>query len=338
MRDHFQKLFGPLNATVLRLKGRSRVGGNPLTAVYLGNRTNLAFVTRYFFASAETHCVREGLRQSALRGAAREVEEDVDLVITEQPPVWAWLRPPPSDFTVPAWIRQELPLEKADDRTGRLFPTALEKEVRRLQGQHNYSLSVSWATDHLHGFYHDFYLPYIRARFGESAVIVPEADFVNASRGSRIARLYSGTQWVAGMLIKRHGAKLRLGWFGCLEGRVFQGASEVLDALCIRHEFEKGVRIVVMGNSRPCLSDGVVRYKGRFGARIRATRFPQSIIGFSVRRWTDSLCECLRQHPLVSIGNGVASVVRVSDRTENPRLSFEPIEPPHFPVSAKRAP
>lgn len=325
MREHVRKLFGPLSARLLRLTGESRCGG-PLTGLYLGNCANLAFLTRYFFATVDEHPVCGDLNQAGLRTAARTIEDDVDLVLTEQPPFWAWFRPAPSDVTLPAWIRQELRLPEPENEQCPLFPTALEKEVRRLQAHHDYTLRLSAADEHLGRFYHKFYLPYIRARFRDSAVVVPEADFLKTARGSRIARLYSGSQWVAGMLIRRQGAKLRLGWFGCVDGKLFQGASEVLDALCIRNEFEEGVRAVVMGNSRPCLSDGVVRYKGRFGARITATRFPQITIGISVRRWTGPLRDCLRQHPLISTQNGIPSIVRIDDSNERPRLWLEPID------------
>jgi hypothetical protein len=112
--------------------------------------------------------------------------------------------------------------------------------------------------------------------------------------------LAAGGEWVAGMLFRLAGGTLELGWFGSRTHPVRGGASEVLDAWVIGHAAERGARRAVLGHSRPSLADGVVRYKARFGAEIRATRFPQRTIGIGVLRPSRDLTQALNAARFVS--------------------------------------
>ena len=90
------------------------------------------------------------------------------------------------------------------------------------------------------------------------------------------------------------------------------GASEVLDVRVIEHAAGMGVRRAVLGHSRPSLADGVVRYKARFGAVIRATRFPQRVIGIEARRPTSEVAQALNAARFISI-SGSRPEMRVLD-------------------------
>jgi len=109
---------------------------------------------------------------------------------------------------------------------------------------------------------------------------------------------------VAGMLFRLEGATLALGWFGSRAAPAPGGASEVLDAWVIGHAAGRGARRAVLGHSRPSLADGVVRYKSRFGAEIRATRFPQRTIGIGVRRPTPAVAGALNAARFISFAGG----------------------------------
>jgi hypothetical protein len=108
-----------------------------------------------------------------------------------------------------------------------------------------------------------------------------------------LAKLCSGSEWVAGLLFRIAAGTLSLGWFGSRTTPPPAGASEALDAWVIGHAAALGARRAVLGHSRPSLADGVVRYKARFGAVIRATRFPQRVVAIDVRRPTPAVAQAL---------------------------------------------
>ena len=241
-----------------------------------------------------------------LRGAAfRRMCSDADLVAAEVPRAWQVCLPTGAQLRMPAWVSQELLAAGASPVT---LPAPMLKEVRRQTRRNAYELRFSTDVRDVRRFYATLYRPYVTARFGSGAVLVDETQFLAVSRGMTLAMLMAAGEWVAGMLLQQRGETLHLGWFGSTTVPPRAGASEVLDAGSIAWGAAKGVRRVVMGHSRPSLADGVVRYKSRFGASVRPTRFPQRTVGLWVQRWSPALVARLNAAAFVSFRDGLTCV------------------------------
>ncbi len=241
-----------------------------------------------------------------LRGAAfRRMCSDADLVAAEVPRAWQVCLPTGAQLRMPAWVSQELLAAGASPVT---LPAPMLKEVRRQTRRNAYELRFSTDVRDVRRFYATLYRPYVTARFGSGAVLVDETQFLAVSRGMTLAMLMAAGEWVAGMLLQQRGETLHLGWFGSTTVPPRAGASEVLDAGSIAWGVAKGVRRVVMGHSRPSLADGVVRYKSRFGASVRPTRFPQRTVGLWVQRWSPALVARLNAAAFVSFRDGLTCV------------------------------
>jgi len=308
MLDDLRRLFLPTAAHVVALQGTARYGGEPLRALYAGAGNHLEFLRSLFFDQCEHR--QTDRRASLLRHASAFTAQAsaVDLCLLERPPLWARLLPARGAITLPAWVRQELALPRLMPESGRLLPRLLEKEVRRHMRQQRYSVDFVSQPDALREFHRRYYRPYIESRFGAGAIVVPEPLFLRKGTGQVLARLHADGTWIAGLLLKQRGSTLRFGWFGQDRDPPPPGASETLDAACIRYAHEKGVRTVVMGNTRPCLADGVLRYKAKFGAHITATRFPQDELVIEVRRATPGVMQALDRQPLIGLRSGVPQV------------------------------
>ena len=308
MLDDFRRLVLPTAANIVELQGTARYGGEPLRALYAGAGTNLEFLRSLFFDQCEQR--QSGRRASLLRyGSALAAQaSSADLWLIERPPLWAKLLPANGAITLPAWIRQQLRLPRLMPESGRLLPRLLEKEVRRHIRQQGYSVDFVSQPDALREFYRRYYRPYIESRFGAGAIVVPEPLFLRQGAGQVLARLHADGVWIAGLLLKQHRSTMRLGWFGQDRNPPPPGASETLDGACIRYAHEKGVRTLIMGNTRPCLADGVLRYKAKFGAEITATRFPQIELAIDVRRATPGVMQALEQQPLIGLRTGIPQV------------------------------
>ena len=161
-------------------------------------------------------------------------------------------------------------------------------------------------------FYRELYRPYVLARFGGGAIVVAEEEFVRTARGWTLARLHEGGRWAAGLLLERSGAVLRLRWFGASCSPPPDGASEVLDVACIRRAHAEGARTVLLGHSRPSLADGVLRYKQKLGARVRAVRYPQPRLGISVDRGQRAMFERLNRRRLITVHGERVRVLEAS--------------------------
>lgn len=305
MLEDLGRLLLPTAADILELRGPARFTGEPLRALYAGSGANLDFLRSFFFEQCEQQ-PSDG-RASLWRSASKLAPQSagVDLWLTERPALWAKLLPSAGAIAVPAWVRQQIRLPRQMPESGRLLPRMLEKEIRRHTRQQNYSVDFVSQPEVIGEFYRRYYRPYIEARFGTGAIIVPEPLFLRLSAGQVLARLHADGAWIAGLLLKARGSEIRFGWFGLDRNPPPPGASETLDGACIRYAHEKGVRTVVMGNTRPCLADGVLRYKAKFGAQITATRFPQTELAVVVRRATPGITQALERQPLIGLRAGI---------------------------------
>jgi hypothetical protein len=238
----------------------------------------------------------------ALRGRAfRAACRDADLVAAEVPPLWRPCLPAGTQVRFHAWVSQEIRASEAADIA---LPPALRKEIQRHTRRERYAVSHSADARDVLRFYEGFYRPYVVARYGAGAVLVDEARFLDVARGMNLAMLHAGGEWVAGILFGLRGSTLRLGWFGSASATPRSGASEVLDAAVIDHAVSRGARRVVLGHSRPSLADGVVRYKARFGAVLRPTRFPQHVIGLAPRCVSPAMAAAMQRARFVTFDGG----------------------------------
>jgi hypothetical protein len=295
-------LATPIALPVERLEGRLHGSNVPIAMAFAGAPVTADFVAGSLFAVERRIPIGRINNALGLRGVAFDkLCSGADLVAAEVPPLWRLCLPVGMRLRMPAWVSQEI--HGAGD-SPIVLPPELRKEVTRHSRREGYELAFSNAPADIRRFYAELYRPYVKARFQAGAVLVDENHFLEVSRGMTLAILRADRGWAAGMLFRQRGMTLQLGWFGSISAPPPAGASEVLDAGVIEHAAALGVRRVVMGHSRPSLADGVLRYKSRFGAAVRPTRFPQRIIGLRMLQRSPALVASLNRARFVMFRNG----------------------------------
>jgi hypothetical protein len=311
---HFRLLAGAGPPFVANFVGQVAASGSVIRARYVGSGDNRDFLLRLVMDEPR-ECARYALPSYAhvAKAVGREAtiaSERIDVVLTDLPPFWQMLTPQRAQYRFPAWVRQELALPPRGSEW--VLPRAVEREAARLARRYEYTLD--FVTDEIsqRRFFHDLYRPYVLQRFGSGAIVVTERDFLARARSCTLARLHEKGRWTAGLLLERRGTTLRFGWFGALGDPPPPGASDVLDVGCIRRAHSDGVRRVLLGHSRPSLTDGVVRYKQKLGASLCAVRYPQAHLGITVDGGQRSVFDRLNGRQLVAIRHGRPSILQAS--------------------------
>jgi hypothetical protein len=281
----------PLALPLERIAGRLLGSGAPVTVIHAGTPATADFIAGALFEVDRRSGAGQLKNPLQLRSAAfRAICADADLAVMELPPLWRFCLPAGTRLRMPAWISQEI---QAAPGAPLVLPPELRKEAMRHCRREGYEVEFMSAAADIRRFYDELYRPYVTARFGDGAVLVDEQRFLDVARDMTLAILCAGSERIAGILFRRQGTTLHLGWFGSATVPPRAGASEALDVSVIERAATQGIRRVVMGHSRPRMTDGVVRYKGRFGAIIRPTRFPQRVIGLQVLRSSPALTASL---------------------------------------------
>lgn len=303
-------LATPFALPVERLEGFLHRSNEPVAMVFAGAAPTADFVASSLFAIERRTAIGRLSTPLELRGTAFGSQcANAQLLAAEVPPLWRFSLPANMQLRMPAWVSQQI---GGDEGFPIELPAELLKEVMRHSRREGYEVELSTEAADIGRFYADLYRPYVKARFGDGAVLVDQDRFLDVSRGMTLAMLRANREWVAGMLFRQRGKALHLGWFGSPTVPPRAGASEVLDVRVIERAAALGVQRVVMGHSRPSLADGVLRYKSRFGATVRPTRFPQRIVGLQILKSSPALVASVNAARFLRFHRGQAEAYETS--------------------------
>jgi hypothetical protein len=315
------QLIGPARVRIYRLEGACRGSAQPLLALYAGNEANRHFLQTILFEHATATLQAELPNPIGLPRYVRQAAASTDVVVTDLPPAWSLLAGA-AQIRIPAWVRQQISLSA----NGPLLSAKIERQTKRL-ARLGYTVEFTDAVPDGEVFYEQLYAPYIAARFGAGAYVVPRERFLRRLAGNTLAKLCDDGRWIAGTLLYQERDSLRLGWFGCRSCPPPRGASLILDTECIRHARSRGASRVVLGSSRPSLTDGATSYKTRLGAGIVSTRLPSQALSICVRTWTDALARCLNDRALVRVRGRAPAVYRVACDARKQVVTLETLPP-----------
>ena len=204
--------------------------------------------------------------------AARRAPRDVDLQLWQLP--WPLSRRTidaaivPS--AVPLWLDTARPLEAIVTGTprGRSSRRDDARRVRRL----GLTARLATTATECERFRRDLYEPYTSHRFGALFSSIPAHTFRHAWRSGWLLLLEDAGRTVAGALLERWRRDVRILAFGvAVDGPIPTG---LLFEACYYHSirFATETRLprLSLGTTRPVLSDGVLRYKRKWGASVGA--------------------------------------------------------------------
>lgn len=292
------------------LSGPERWSGEPLRVLYTGHGENLAFLRRTLFRKIES----EQTLPSAWIGSPWALPAvDVDLQCTERPLPWFLLPPPAGHEALLCWIKQSIPIPEGREalfqQVRRKTRMEAERQIRRRQ----LHLRLQEARDIATPFYHELYRPYVATRFGEAGVAVSEPVFQSYCETHQALTVSEGHTLLGALLMQAQGAVMIDGWTGVrcnAEGAPEAGISEALDYGSLIVAFQAGCQWLDMGTSRALLSDGVLRYKQRWGARIHCGVVPKGEWTLRVLRPTAAVMAQLEQSGFLARRQGQLQVVR----------------------------
>ncbi len=195
------------------------------------------------------------------------LDGDADMVVYESSRFRPWTPHAPVAFTVPCWIQMELAVpERLEALTA---DRGFRSRIPRAQ-KAGFLYHFTQAADDFEYFYEAMYLPFVRERHANLALVMPYADLLRWFRRGGLLLVTRGDQRLAGSVCYTAGDTCHLMEQGVLgaDPHIWQqGINAFLfwASTCWAHE--QGARIINMGGTRPLRSDGSLNKKQRWGAR-----------------------------------------------------------------------
>jgi hypothetical protein len=254
--------FAEREVPLLRLEGVTRTG-RPGAVLVAGEEPWVNYLPSLFFATVDHREPLGPVPVWRLQQRLERLRSSVDLTVVRINRFSGSLFVRGAWLTIPAWINAVLPLATDPDRASHSLKTDL-RMVRRGA----FEVEVTHADSDLGFFYESMYVPFMRCRHPENAFIRELSWLRQRCASGGILWILQAGQRIAGILFERRGGALRLWAEGLLRGDPMLLKMGVVAALyerVIAYARRQGYSYIDFGAVRPCLGDGLLRYKRKWG-------------------------------------------------------------------------
>jgi len=287
-----------------RLEGLGRGDAGRLVCLVATDDLSARYWKTTLFAAEPDERVLATIPAARIPQMAARLAPDADLSLWQMSwPICALVRGARVPSWLPLWLATDRALDAviSGERSGR---AARKNDIRRVQ---RLGLAVRITTDPVDydAFRRRLYEPYVQRRFGDLRVALPPHAFHHARRHGCLLLLEHAGRPVGGAVIERWGNDPRVLVFG-VDPDASLPAGAILEACyyhAVRFAVERRFPRLSLGTCRPVLTDGVLRYKRKWGAAVGA---PSTWDAFLLRyRNTAGVRATLTEVPLVlELGDG----------------------------------
>jgi hypothetical protein len=241
---------------------------------------------------------------------------DVDMVMARVDKLSTRVLFPAGYLRVPEWIDTVLTVPENLDALVRSNHSL--RQDARLVRNHGFTSSISTSSRDFEEFYHSMYLPFVSSRYAASAWPTNEDSLRKIFGQGGIIWLAHEGERVSGLLFGISGDVLHIwaeGTRGGDFGVVKKGAVCALFLHAIRHAGERNCRHVHFGGAKACLSDGLLRYKRKWGVAVQARPENQFYTLVRWAAWNDKVASFLSDAPVLHLQGSGLIVVTAVERT-----------------------
>lgn len=304
--------FKNLRVPVIILRGSTRHSGNQGAVLVAGPEHEVDYLIRRFFKGEPE---REMLGKVSLWNLARTLKRlraSVDLTIARVDRFSLKLFFGRDYLAVPEWVGTKLavPENLVDLARGN---SSLKSDLRTVQ-RNKLTPEFTKSNEDFEKFYYGMYVPFTHKRHGRQAFIRNFYWMRKFFRHGGIVWVMRGRHRMSGLLYRQRGKTLQAQAMGTADGEwalLKAGANIATDLFILEHAKKIGCEFIDFGGSRPCLNDGVLRYKRKWGMTLvdKHDTYYDFLVHWN--RFSSSVIAFLSNTPLIFRDNGGLSALNV---------------------------
>ena len=278
--------FSPIIRNVWRLrlnlwiiKGEEKTTKQEIKIIYMGRDLSRYYVEDLVFSNIiEEKCIGKKWIWTTLK-MARSNCTNSSFLIAETGDFLAKIFKGKQEYFIPCWIQGEINLN-ANFKGPFKINRNLKNDLRKIK-KHKLDYELTNELVQFNKFYHDMYTPFATRRYGKKAIVGNYYDLKIAFKKGELLLVKMGEIPIAGTLIKYMKKQAFLCVLGIKDGDsdyVGFGAIAALYYYSIKYLKGRGFNRVNIGSTRPFLTDGVLKYKKKWGLKIVNTSGPGFLI------------------------------------------------------------
>lgn len=258
-----------LRVPVARLHGVTRADGRAATMLVAGAEHWSQYLPGRFFAGTPRRELIGHAPMWALPRRLRPLRTTVDVTVVRSDQLSARAFFDDDYLSIPEWVGLRLPLPVDIPALARAS-TSVEEDLRKMR-RNALTADISHDPADCAAFYRRMFVPYTRDRHGSDAYLKSYPSMQRSFRHGGILWLRHDGEPVAGNVFELHDSTMILTAIGVVDGGTDwrqRGALASLYVQLIEYAHRCGCTMIDMRGARPSLSDGLFRYKAKWGTEI----------------------------------------------------------------------
>jgi hypothetical protein len=243
-----------------------------------------------------------------------------NLYITDIPVIFKSLFLKRGSFIIPSWIKGEA--EIPDDLSLLVNNDwSLRRNQKKIR-KNQYYYEVTRDPSQYYHFYHDMYLPYVKAAYGDKAIVMSYENLKAKIRNYELLIVKQQGKDIAGAMLSCTAHEASFSLAGVLDGNldyVQSGALAALYYFFLSHLQARGYKNVKLGSTRAFLKDGVLQYKKKWGLKL--IQASETVFVMNIYSLTDEVRDFLLNNPFICLDrigiNGAFFVATNESKSEN---------------------
>ncbi len=318
-----KRLLYPLSSRllphVILISGVLAADEEPVRVFLVGDDRFLMLV-RSLFVGAVAEVWRGRVPLPLLRGFLRRRSEEFGMAFISLPIRHRRRFAPTGSRSGRVQVRQILDLSGGWAQVRSFFSRRLRESTNDFERKRGLASRISRSTEDFDHFYEHMYLPHARVRFAGHANLLSRDKLLGSFERGFLLLIEQQGRVIAAALCGLRDDALVFSKGGVLDGdplHLRAGAEVAIYYFLIRQALHLGLRELDCGRGLPFLSDGVVRHKGLWGARLYESG-PEDEV-FLVAEGGDRAAarSFLSRHPIVvSVCGGLGVLAAVPAATD----------------------
>jgi len=286
---------------VYELQGQGR--GSPLTVTYVGLDYGKPYLKSVMFVEEPEEIAKEPV--SVWRPNEVVNAPDSDIVVVAASERLVRKLPRQNALVLPLYVEHIVDVQGDwEDVKKRLRRSKGVRNEFRAVERYGYTYEVSHDDRDFEVHYHTMYLPTMKKRHGDAAIIVSEEEARQHFRRGCLLLVKRDGRVVAGGLCRPQGDRLKFIYLGTVDDDGQLMKERVIGALYvsrIRWANQVGYKAVDLLGCPPYLRMGVFQYKRKWGATIGIPPTSHKQIWLGFRRDTPAVRNFLKDNPCIII-------------------------------------
>ncbi len=281
-------------------KLEAKINGKSFRILYVGRGHEIGYISDAFYLGNNIE-IASPIRLSIWNVPQRIsiLGSQSDLIVVEINKLFAEYFLNKGYFIIPKWLYLEVDVSKALEQIR--ISKSIKSDIRRIR-KFMYSYEIDTLSKKINYFYYNMYLPYVFMRYGRQVEPYSFRHIKKIAMQGHLLLIKQENEYISGIIYSTNRKKMFLHSVGVKDGEynyVKKGGLSAAYYYSVLLAKRYNCETISFGLVRPLLNDGVLRYKQKWGTKIKDADRGSNVFALKFVNPDKLNLEFLKQTPVI---------------------------------------